>query len=96
VATTVHDFMERPAAQGFVYLLNSCNVPDHRCVNRCACPAGGAILQQIDLVVPRGSLAVVLGNSGSGKTTLLRGIMQVGLFLRSSTTNSFACLCSGQ
>jgi len=28
-------------------------------------------------VVPRGSLAVVLGNSGSGKTTLLRGIMQV-------------------
>ena len=31
-------------------------------------------------MVPRGSLAVVLGNSGSGKTTLLRGIMQVGMF----------------
>ena len=41
------------------------------------CPAGSAVLQQIDLVVPRGTLAVVLGNSGSGKTTLLRGIMQV-------------------
>jgi ABC-type cobalamin/Fe3+-siderophores transport system ATPase subunit len=39
--------------------------------------AGGAVLQQIDFVVPRGALAVVLGNSGSGKTTLLRGIMQV-------------------
>ena len=31
-------------------------------------------------MVPRGALAVVLGNSGSGKTTLLRGIMQVGAF----------------
>ena len=37
------------------------------------------MLQQIDFVVPRGTLAVMLGNSGSGKTTLLRGIMQVDL-----------------
>ena len=42
------------------------------------------MLQQIDFVVPRGALAVILGNSGSGKTTLLRGIMQE------------ACLVSGK
>ncbi|MGZ5238069.1 MAG: ATP-binding cassette domain-containing protein, partial [Caldimonas sp.] len=33
------------------------------------------ILQGVDLVVPRGGLAVLLGRNGAGKTTTLRTIM---------------------
>jgi branched-chain amino acid transport system ATP-binding protein len=40
------------------------------------------ILQGIDLVVPRGGLAVLLGRNGAGKTTTLRTIM--GLWKASS------------
>ena len=33
------------------------------------------ILQGVDLVVPRGGMAVLLGRNGAGKTTTLRTIM---------------------
>ena len=33
------------------------------------------ILQGVDLAVPRGGLAVLLGRNGAGKTTTLRTVM---------------------
>ena len=35
---------------------------------------GRAVLRDIDLVVPRGSVTAVLGPSGSGKSTLLAAL----------------------
>ena len=43
--------------------------------------AGGAVLERVDLVVPRGSLVVVSGAAGSGKSTLLHGILGDPLLL---------------
>jgi len=45
------------------------------------------ILQGVDLTVPRGGLAVLLGRNGAGKTTLLRTIM--GLWRASAGTLHF-------
>jgi branched-chain amino acid transport system ATP-binding protein len=45
------------------------------------------ILQGVDLVVPRGGLAVLLGRNGAGKTTTLRTIM--GLWQPSAGTVRF-------
>jgi len=45
------------------------------------------ILQGVDLVVPRGGLAVLLGRNGAGKTTTLRTIM--GLWKASRGTITF-------
>ena len=45
------------------------------------------ILQGVDLVVPRGGLAVLLGRNGAGKTTLLRTIM--GLWQASAGSVQF-------
>jgi len=45
------------------------------------------ILQGVDLVVPRGGLAVLLGRNGAGKTTTLRTIM--GLWKASAGTVRF-------
>jgi branched-chain amino acid transport system ATP-binding protein len=45
------------------------------------------ILQGVDLVVPRGGLAVLLGRNGAGKTTTLRTIM--GLWRASAGTITF-------
>ena len=45
------------------------------------------ILQGVDLLVPRGGLAVLLGRNGAGKTTTLRTIM--GLWKASAGTITF-------
>ncbi len=76
----VHKYFDRVLLSGqhcFPLLYGAAALCTSGVANALARMAGGAVLQQIDFVVPRGALAVVLGNSGSGKTTLLRGIMQV-------------------
>lgn len=50
---------------------------------------GTAVLEQVDLQIPRGSLTAVLGPNGAGKSTLMKGILgllkpMTGEILRSS------------
>ncbi|MDP9023735.1 MAG: ABC transporter ATP-binding protein [Actinomycetota bacterium] len=48
--------------------------PDLRCRGLVVAPGGTSVLEDVDLEVPAGRMAVLLGPSGVGKTTLLRAV----------------------